>query len=144
METLYLPMNDKFTLTEFPRDYGDLKHASIIGRFQWIQQYSQTKCPPWFSQPQKHCELQCFKKKKPTLIHVNKKTKLWEINTYMYITFGMNVYTNSLILKYKGNNFHNKTINTTFVHCPWEYFGWLDICWQIGPILSCDILGPCI
>lgn len=143
METLYLPMNDKFTLIEFPRDYGDLKHASIIVCFQWIQQYSQTKCPPWFSQLQRHCELQCFKRQNQHFYMLKRKQNFEKTNTYMYMYIRMNVYTHSFIWKYKGNHFKNKTIKTTFVHCPWEYFGWPDICWQIGPILSCDILGPC-
>lgn len=141
-------MNDKFTLIEFPRDYGVLKHASIIVCFQYIQQYSQTKCPPWFSQLQKHCELQCFKKTKATYIHLYmmiRKQNFEKTYTYMCMIIRMTVYTHSLkwSIKYKGNYFNNKTIKTTFVHCPWEYFVWLDICWHTGPILSCDILGPC-
>lgn len=121
--SLYSPMNDKFTLIEFPRDYGVLKHASIIVCFQYIQQYSRTKCPPWFSQLQKHCELQCFKKTKATYIHLYmmiRKQNFEKTYTYMCMIIRMNVYTHSLkwSIKYKGNYFNNKTIKTTFVHCP--------------------------
>lgn len=117
--SLYSPMNDKFTLIEFPRDYGVLKHASIIVCFQYIQQYSQTKCPPWFSQLQKHCELQCFKKTKATLVHDDKKNKTLRKHTHTIVHDYQDDCLHTLFkMEYKGNYFNNKTIKTTFVHCP--------------------------